>query len=1097
MKNPGERLPSGNEENNEQLTDARAAKIGRGIFGFRQRMAERRHEKSVQKTLAEIAALTDAEEDGQGRSNRRKLKSIQKGDCDNLSDERVVGAILDSFTSFRPDDLASLVDCGVPVETILGNEKLRKLCASSLEDMLTSASAGEGPYNSISSPLKWFSSASDSFSEGGKFRQAFFESVLKDEDIRKQIIENVGAETIAYCGDRVLDDLVDDTYCYGCEGHEDDTATIDSRFEIIKALGYDYFREGEKDERVSGLVGKDNARRCAILNKLGYIDGDIVSGMYAARLDIATNYLKHGELPESSSYHRTKRGEVEAALYIPGGLEPNEDDEVAAYWRKQNKKCGFDALAFVAQTIREKADTGLYPDEKMTTWLDGGKIDDAFFDSTRSGSPLGNVEDAFCRFNTYGRLDAYEKKADSIEDLLIFYSNNSERIDNQNTRGLITNWAKINGETEIETKAARIAYLKYIAQGSDRFISIYSPDTGEKEDLLFFNEDGTPTDAFYDFRRIIYYSPKSFLPFIDEKWQDHYTPGELAGFDFVEEFPNFLYQTAIRHTNTKTLAQLIVDEPGACKGLAKLLENYGDFQCAADIRPENVADFFDENGPKQALLDSLLMGRQFDYLLSMPNEMKENFAFTPEAQHCIELYGSTGYLPDFIFKRREYTDENGETKTLPWTENISMYFDENGPKQALWQEALERGEIDFLVKQSKEQQERFGFNDDMMRFLDYFKPVADLLPKSLFEETKFIDENGEEQVRPWMDSLPKYFDENGPTRALFEKCLAEGCSGFFAHMNHEDLEKAGLDSFTIQVIESTLKNEVPTEPFESSNIVAALATFIRLDADDWFGASETEQKVREAFASGETKDLAMHALRAEYERYLRSEDGTEFPVGLAELAHFMHKNDGAGPLVQIEAFLDFAGVVGADDECKNLTSAIEARMAKNHWDNQEKTNFYAVSAEILRASPDLYKEFAELFVNIKDKGDFETFTRDVYPLYRAKLALLRNYDYSGDGVGHGVTGVNYDAVDKEGLKNQLHNALLPFNLQELSPDKRREGIDKVREIILGEITELFREKLGIRSEAIPDTFAKADIAAIEDMSLYLSNINQASKTKKD
>ena len=132
-------------------------------------------------------------------------------------------------------------------------------------------------------------------------------------------------------------------------------------------------------------------------------------------------------------------------------------------------------------------------------------------------------------------------------------------------------------------------------------------------------------------------------------------------------------------------------------------------------------------------------------------------------------------------------------------------------------------------------------------------------------------------------------------------------------------------------------------------------------------------------------------------------------------------------------------------------------MKKDHWDNQEKKDFYAISAEIIQASPEIYNEFAELFTNIKDKKDFETFTQDIYPLYRAKLALLRNYEEHSDGIGHGKTEVNFDNVDKEALLNQLHIALLPFNLQELSPDKRQEGIDRVRKIILDEITGLLPE----------------------------------------
>jgi hypothetical protein len=285
------------------------------------------------------------------------------------------------------------------------------------------------------------------------------------------------------------------------------------------------------------------------------------------------------------------------------------------------------------------------------------------------------------------------------------------------------------------------------------------------------------------------------------------------------------------------------------------------------------------------------------------------------------------------------------------------------------------------------------------------------------------------------------------------------------------------------------------------NAYSALARFMLLDYEglDVEHMQPKDIEIKEAFTTTDAKNVVLNKLKEDYEKYLNNGNPNDIPEELRALYHVMKKNDGAGPLTQIESFLDFFGVMSKNaSQLMDVTRKIEDKFDTEKWDNQDRSNFYSISAEVISADPGLYEEFANLFVNIKDKNDFNKFTKEIYPLYRAKLALLKNYDSQhDDGLGKGYAVETYEKVDIEELKNQLHKALLPFNLQELSPEKRQEGIEKVREIIFSEIKGIFQDKFGIKPEAVPESLEKRDSRAIEDMALYLSNIAEPDNNKKD
>lgn len=350
---------------------------------------------------------------------------------------------------------------------------------------------------------------------------------------------------------------------------------------------------------------------------------------------------------------------------------------------------------------------------------------------------------------------------------------------------------------------------------------------------------------------------------------------------------------------------------------------------------------------------------------------------------------------------------------------------------------------------------------------------------------------------------PEWLDENGDLNTKFLWDMGGTDSGALYFLSDNQKQAMAVIYGAAGKVFAGEKRTI-----DESNVIQALTRFINKDADDWSNSSEDDLLIKEAFDGNDVKDLSLAKLRSLYEEYLKNGNSMQFPNVLTVMADYMHSKGGAGPLTQIEAFLDYAGALGnsmqeakKDDDWKNElitnVATIEGMMQKYRWDNQEKSNFYATSAEIINANPELFQEFTQLFVNNLSKEEFKAFTGEIYPLYRAKLALLREYEDHSNGIGEGYTTIKYNPSDIDNLKHQLHTALLPFNCKEVSLEKRRKGIERVKETIFSEISELFKTKFSIRPEAIPSGLSKADTRVVGDMTRYLGSLAQPNQQKKD
>ncbi len=616
MKIPGENQPTSNEsdvsmvENQESAMESRQlfGRIGHKITAILNNANERRHERQVLATVAEIERLSNSEDE----RDHNKL-SVMRQEVD-MSDDRIFDAVLDSYDSFEHFSLEYpriYLETKAKKEKLFENKHLKTLAMSHFEEILIDKKTE-----------KTLGNFHEGAGDNASLLTSFLENMFDDEDNRKKIVEKVGARVINESGD---------DFCRGCMKNphvtdNDELEAAKKRIGLFKQLGYDYFRSDVKNERAENLLG--DSVSCYVLEQFGLMDSNTVSTMYDIKSKKISNIIDEASQQVDGKINRE---DLEKKFFIPDWLVPDEGDKMAEFWREQNEKCGFDAMILVADVVARKHSAGL---------LENGLPIDDFFNSDGQQAFLFTRQERFSGSKTQ-------------DDLIIFFANNLDRIEDDNTRWFVSNYAKIKGAKQEEIELARLQYKNMIQSNQ-------SSEKGVK----LFDEYGTPTENFYDLICDCGYHPK-FLPYIDGEWRKHFSKEQLSMIDFKGEFPNEALETFKK------------------------------------INKNNISDYFDENGPKQEFWQTVLEKQEFSLLFKQAEEIQQKFGFSPEIQQFLKLFRNNDEKSalSFLTAPHTYTDKDGEIKTGPWTENIPDYFDENGPKQEFWLELFSRGEFDFVLNQ--------------------------------------------------------------------------------------------------------------------------------------------------------------------------------------------------------------------------------------------------------------------------------------------------------------------------------------------------------------------------------------------------------------
>ena len=487
-----------------------------------------------------------------------------------------------------------------------------------------------------------------------------------------------------------------------------------------------------------------------------------------------------------------------------------------------------------------------------------------------------------------------------------------------------------------------------------------------------------------------------------------YNNVQLRYWQFFDESGNLkpeFYQYALRQGDYNFLATQDKEETGFDDATNGFLQTYDVVSSSGIVketrtqeeRREIISKYFDVSGPKPEFWQTSFDTGDIAFLIKQDEDTRNKMGLDDVSGNLLTAYINAKNpkkeksFNDFIMDASELSKEQrrkqgiseasdalldsilnlSEESTVLYSDrsnNIVSLFDKASglPKPEFWQLCLEAGDFSLLAKQDRNFRARvIGFDETINTFLDQYKKIEG---SRILEKAKTDD-----RVR---EAIDRYFTPNGPKPEFWQDSLTVKNFSLLARQDEETRKSMGFDGATMAFLDGYAGRVFTSERriIDESNVIQALTWFINKDAGDWHDSSEDDLLIREAFRSNSAKDLSLVKLRSLYERYLKNSNNMQFPPALRAMADYMHSKGGAGPLTQIEAFLDYAGALGnsmqeakKDDDWRNElitnVATIEGMMQKYRWDNQEKSNFYATSAEIINANPELFQEFTQLFVN--------------------------------------------------------------------------------------------------------------------------------------
>ena len=322
---------------------------------------------------------------------------------------------------------------------------------------------------------------------------------------------------------------------------------------------------------------------------------------------------------------------------------------------------------------------------------------------------------------------------------------------------------------------------------------------------------------------------------------------------------------------------------------------------------------------------------------------------------------------------------------------------------------------------------------------------------------------------------------------LSDLILGEGIFQIETKNNHAIKLIAKTMSKQIDEITNRISETNPSLQINDENWKPLLSAYIIIQTNNKDETSNFSPQAKELipalFQNDEVKDFCLNKLNDHWHDYLANGTPGVIPLSLAMVPEIISFCHGAGPLSQIESLgLMIKAVNQADSQRTTAERTkgelftglrqIENRFIKEKWSNEDRSDFYNISRDLLNTSPSVFADFLNLFQNL-NPSEIRRFTKDLYPLYRAKLALIEQTDKS--------TGIK--TYTKEQLI-ALRTDIRSFTDLLTKTDKPFE-VQKAK--LLKEIRSVFQERFGIIK--IPEGFTGENSRSFTNITMYLANLH--------
>lgn len=521
------------------------------------------------------------------------------------------------------------------------------------------------------------------------------------------------------------------------------------------------------------------------------------------------------------------------------------------------------------------------------------------------------------------------------------------------------------------------------------------------------------------------------------------------------------------------------------------------------------------NNPEQKVFDEYVQEKDYSNLLTYYKTLQNSNLSSPSIKHIEDLFKER--LNNYgVDTEGVILNSNTLEKTLKdiSLKQLNQLTPENLANEELIQEWLninygsnskEMSRVFNLVKNSKD----FSYFDKEIKnnlfkgnlsekFIGTLQDVAENNPESIDRTVEFVKDMGQvfdnQFIEQNYDHLYKTLSTLDPEeyRAkidLLQEMRPLLSSPLISRINFENLftEVSSYDEQDrkkfFDLINTTTYR---TDP--ESDLGWAKNTILYVNEVEEYGVLHRDQNRKDKMVdlfSGDYKNMALREMTREWKDFLNS-DANLLPPQIRLVSKIIDEAGGAGNMKHVESLGNLISQVqstldnkkttdGTVKEIKSMLSVLENRFSKEKWSQDEISEFYNLSKDILEAAPSLYTTLGPIFENISSPKDMKKFMSDIFPFYQTQLVIQQN-----------ISGEN-TTYDPRGLV-EMRSSIKEF-ANKLEQDKNETDVFESEKLRLLEIAkDGFKNRFGLLK--VPENFTKENLRSIQNTIRYMGNISQ-------
>ncbi len=719
-------------------------------------------------------------------------EALELGELD-LSNEDIRRHFLDSLDDVKADSIALLDASGLPIEEIAANEHIQQVIVDETSKRVHSIKTNSYDNDELSSADK----------AGDSYRFGIINAICATEDGRQRLADSInkvsGCESIQDVGEKIEDDILQgiNPEGKGFYGKWYDKLTHNSALirnvakynSVLRKLGWEPLK---KDESLAKLFytdfnyrfdAKERARKSIDLQdkayKLGLITPEVTDRLYDYEYRTLFNIAKRHKGDLRCFEHK---GYKVSGYAINPDLALSGNNLTANYWREQSSYLGNNAmqLCMVQALDMTRESQGDEQRLDLSDLIDeNGILKDTFFQDR----PKSFLQDTY---NVWGAYDLYddERRAEIVRFLELHKDQASEMDGSKAMIDLLSKMKSEDGKCDTEA-------IKWLGESMGQLCADYP------NELL---KDGEPTDKFYGVVFKQYYRDKSadkFMSYVDNDWKDYYGDTGRKYLNLISTYPsNYSHNLYLYDENCQKWIKDYLASGGPTDELLDgiMLGNNGDFSgkmtrffggnsrlCSQlpvgkqsyvelcewrqlreparndpfyqghmwrELMVNGIDNYFDASGPTGKMLDHVLFN-DIGFLYDHPESQTR---LSDDKKSLVKFCGE--YSLDSSYMRK-----HGLTP-----DNLTDYFDANGPKPKFWQDAFASGVHDLALtyryyqNQDEAGKKRMGLDDKQIAVARGYSSISEGNDwndsRKLFESyvREHYDELTAEQIK-WTASI--------------------------------------------------------------------------------------------------------------------------------------------------------------------------------------------------------------------------------------------------------------------------------------------------------------------------------------------------------